>query len=131
MRILGVCCPFTDNSRPYNSMLCVVLLRILGSITLCMLSWDLQLQACYFFTEDPRQSYKSSNMLPVRQIIATCYKLDKLSTAISFLGAYSICCIYFFLVSMRLSLDKKGGKKKRKKKGTLLIIKPGSTDTKV
>ena len=45
--------PFTENSRTYNSMLCVLLLRILGPITLCMLSWDLQFCACYLF-EDPR-----------------------------------------------------------------------------
>ena len=31
-----------ENSRTYNSMLCVLLLRILGPITLCLLSWDLQ-----------------------------------------------------------------------------------------
>ena len=67
--------PFTENSRTYNSMLCV-LLRILGPITLCMLSWDLQFHACYLFTEDPRNltvnkldnSDKSSNMLQVGQI---------------------------------------------------------------
>ena len=55
--------PFTENSRTYNSMLCVLLLRILGPITLCMLSWDLQFHACYLFTEDPRtfKFYKSNN----------------------------------------------------------------------
>ena len=33
--------PFSENCRTYNSMLCVLLLRILGPITLCVLSWDL------------------------------------------------------------------------------------------
>ena len=52
--------PFTENSRTYNSMFCVLLLsvlllRILGPITLCMLSWDLQFHACYLFNDDPRQ----------------------------------------------------------------------------
>ena len=41
LRILGVSCPFTENSRTYNSMLCVLLLRILGPYTFV---WDLQLQ---------------------------------------------------------------------------------------
>ena len=36
-------------------MLRVLLLRILGPITLSMLSWELQFHACYLFTEDPRQ----------------------------------------------------------------------------
>ena len=41
--------PFTDNCRTYNSMLCILLLRILGPYTLCMLPWDLQFHACYLF----------------------------------------------------------------------------------
>ena len=41
-RILGVSCPFTENSRTYNAMLCVILLRILmravvGPTLPCML----------------------------------------------------------------------------------------------
>ena len=55
--------PFTENSRTNNSILSDLLLRILGPITLCMLSWDIQFHACYLFTEDPRtfKFYKSNN----------------------------------------------------------------------
>ena len=73
--------PFTENSRTYNFMLCVLLLWILGPITLCMLSWDLQFHACYLslrilglssFTNltinKLDKSDKSSNMLQVGQI---------------------------------------------------------------
>ena len=95
--------PFTENSRTYNSMLCDLLLRILGPITLCMLSWDLHFHACYLRIlglNKLDKSDKSSNMLQV----------DKSSTLISFLGAYSTCCMYFFLLSMRLSLENEENK---------------------
>ena len=98
-------------------MLCVVLLRILGSITLCMLSWDQQLQACYLFTEDPRQSYKSSNMLPVGQNHCNMLQVGQIKHCkISFLGAYSTCCINFFWSVCGCLLTKRGEKRKEKKK---------------
>ena len=88
-------------------ILCVLLLRILGPITLCCRGTYNSMHAT-FSLRILDKSGKSSNMLQVGQIK---------HYIISFLGAYSTCCIYFFLLSMRLSLEKEEKKKSLKKIG--------------
>ena len=126
--------PFTENSRTYNSMLCVLLLRILGPITLCMLSWDLQFHACYVFTEDHRtstnltinkldKSDKSSNMLQVGQI--------KYCNQFPWGLLYLLYVLFFCLVCGCLLGKNKQKKNNNKKKQVVLPQTPISINPRV
>ena len=99
--------PFTENSRTYNSMLCVLLLRIL----------DLLFYACCHGTSNSMHATFSLRILGLLNLtnwtnytnLATCYKLNKSSTVSLGPTLPAVCTLFCLVCGCLLK------KKKRKK----------------